>query len=301
MEEGEIEALALSLPQDLAEHVLKDNVAFRDEIVRWDKEQEERKRQEALLAKQQEAEMTVTDPNNDIQVRFTILSFLFFNLSTLLIRPFFHLCTQVVQIKLTHVHTHAKLSINITYHVIKAVEPIVKSASAHKAVQMGFSRAMQMYQARIQLHNEKTDQATVQLWPPQQQGHHHIQEKEDVRLESFIIYLIQNRVKDGALLELALLEQFSLPGLETNEEECAVEFRKTSERLLKDRRKQHPQEFTALRDWHQVYHWFRRSVHFFMTGLGNYLQHKFEESLDQFTATFRFTQKLADILPEVRP
>lgn len=71
MEQGELEALAITLPQDLAQFVIDDNNAFHDEVIRWDKEQETLKRQDAM-ATQQEAEQnavsSATDTNNDVQV-----------------------------------------------------------------------------------------------------------------------------------------------------------------------------------------------------------------------------------------
>ena len=64
MEEGELEALAQTLPQDFAEHVSKDNEAFREEILRWDK----RRRQEAAKQGDTATAAASSDPNNDIQV-----------------------------------------------------------------------------------------------------------------------------------------------------------------------------------------------------------------------------------------
>ena len=41
----------------------------------------------------------------------------------------------------------------------------------------------------------------------------------DYRLESFCMYLLRNQVKDRIILELCLLEQFSLPGLDAQNDQ----------------------------------------------------------------------------------
>ena len=81
MEEGALESLAQGLPRDLGEFVLQNNNDFRDECIRWDKEQEERKRLEESqkeLAQQQALSgnsghaSTSLDPNNDVLVSFKL-------------------------------------------------------------------------------------------------------------------------------------------------------------------------------------------------------------------------------------
>ena len=73
-----MESLAQNLPRDLTEFVLQNNNDFRDECIKWDKEQEERKRLEESqqeLSQQQPVAGTSTmastaiDPNNDVLVR----------------------------------------------------------------------------------------------------------------------------------------------------------------------------------------------------------------------------------------
>ena len=76
MEEGALESLAQGLPRDLGEFVLQNNNDFRDECIRWDKEQEERKRMEEsqqeiaqqALAGNAGLSSTSLDPNNDVLV-----------------------------------------------------------------------------------------------------------------------------------------------------------------------------------------------------------------------------------------
>ena len=70
MEEGDLEALGTSIPEELAEFVSKDNEAFIQECDQWDKAQEDRKKQEALamVKKQQHPETAAADSSNDIEV-----------------------------------------------------------------------------------------------------------------------------------------------------------------------------------------------------------------------------------------
>ena len=70
MEEGDLEALGTSIPEELAEFVNKDNEAFIQECDQWDKAQEDRKKQEALamVKKQQHPETAAADSSNDIEV-----------------------------------------------------------------------------------------------------------------------------------------------------------------------------------------------------------------------------------------
>ena len=72
MEEGDLEGLATTVPQELVEYVLQDNAAFTVECAEWDKAQELRKKQEALMVKkQQQPETAVADSSNDIEVSCT--------------------------------------------------------------------------------------------------------------------------------------------------------------------------------------------------------------------------------------
>lgn len=71
MDQGELEALAKILPNDLATYVVEDNFAFEDEIIKWDKEQEIIKEQELLAATMPEEQRLVTSASDacDVQVK----------------------------------------------------------------------------------------------------------------------------------------------------------------------------------------------------------------------------------------
>ena len=51
----------------------------------------------------------------------------------------------------------------------------------------------------------------------------------------------------------------------------------------------------ALRQWHQAYHCFRRSVHCFVEGLEAMRSSKFQESLDLLTESYHFTLKASEV------
>ena len=72
---------------------------------------------------------------------------------------------------------------------------------------------------------------------------------------------------------------------------------KTAVRNVFQKRQQFPNDAQALRDWHQLYHWFRRSVHCFVNGLEAFLLHKFDRSLDLLTEACLYTTKLLDTKP----
>ena len=74
--------------------------------------------------------------------------------------------------------------------------------------------------------------------------------------------------------------------------QVASEFRKTAEQLLRQRRAQYQLEATLLKQWHQIYHWYRMSAHCLVSGLDHLCQHQFEESLDMFTEAYNYTVRL---------
>ena len=91
MDQGELEALAVTLPKDLAQYVIDDNNTFQEEVVQWDRDQQAQKLQELMTAsqvhgphpqdqqgpqvQQQEMDHTVSSATdgNDVQVRFFFL------------------------------------------------------------------------------------------------------------------------------------------------------------------------------------------------------------------------------------
>ncbi len=71
MDQGELEALAITLPEDLAEFVVEDNEKFRNEITQWDKDQEQKRQQQQTHVEGQEADTSVVSSacdSNEVQV-----------------------------------------------------------------------------------------------------------------------------------------------------------------------------------------------------------------------------------------
>lgn len=66
MEQSVLEALIQTLPNDLAEYVTQDNRAFEAERSKWDHDQEEKKKQEAVA--KMDAESSGGDAGNELMV-----------------------------------------------------------------------------------------------------------------------------------------------------------------------------------------------------------------------------------------
>lgn len=208
-----------SLPNDLAEFVREDNIEFVVEKRRWDEEQEARAKKQRA-AEEQEMQMVGKDAgaeggassslngdngnggNGDVMV---------------------------VQEKLTYVHTHAKLSLDVTLDHIAKVDV---SKGVHVALKRLIAVTREYYIDRIS--------AGV------------AEEKSEPVLESMVAYLLKNRVPDG-IVEMALYEQFSLPGLDNAGQSASV-VRNYAVKFLEEMRSKRIIEDAALKEWHQVSH-----------------------------------------------
>ena len=71
--------------------------------------------------------------------------------------------------------------------------------------------------------------------------------------------------------------------------------------MLRQRRAQYQTEANVLKQWHQIYHWFRMSAHCLVSGLDHLCQHQFEESLDMFTEAYSYTIRLQEIQLQIPP
>ncbi len=121
----------------------------------------------------------------------------------------------------------------------------------------------------------------------------------DIRLESFLAYLLKNGLpSQSALVELAALEQFAHPGLDVNDPVLST-IRKCAEQCLHQKRQRCPDDAKELREWHQIYHWFRRSAHCFVNGMEAFHVHKFDRALDLFTEAYQYTIRVQDTRPGV--
>ena len=257
MEQGELELLAETLPNDLVQYVVEDNEAFQREIANWDKKQQEN---------------AANVDNNSHQV-VPIASNIFDSGNDV----------QVVEEKLTYVNNHAKLSLTLTKMAVKHVEAIIKEKGAQTAVRTALEKVIGHYCEGHKKENsplEAGKSSKAELLPP-----------HDSRLDSFVNYLLRNdETKNMPLVELAVLEQFSFPGLEDNTHLTSA-FRNAADACLQVRRNKDPEYTQALKEWHQAYHFFRRSVHCFVNGLDLQLNAQFPEALDLYTEAYHYTMK----------
>ncbi len=209
---------------------------------------------------------------------------------------------QVVEEKLTYVNNHAKLSMDLTNRVFMSVEKTIREKGSQTGVLTALEKVIDHY---CDTNKERTAAGTVANLneasggaPPKTD----LLPLADCRLESFVYYLLRNgndETKNMPLVEMAVLEQFSFPGLENNSQVMSA-FRAAADTLLKKRRKELPHEAAALRQWHQAYHFFRRSVHCFVAGLQAHMESRSNEALDWFTECFNYTNKATSLPVSVR-
>jgi hypothetical protein len=137
---------------------------------------------------------------------------------------------KVVQEKLTHTNTHARLSLELSTKVIKHFENVLHDKGGIAMVNMCIEKTVQHYLSRI----SKTPEVANQ--PQSLSGIGKTSNNElapsDIRLESFLAYLLKNGLpSQSTLVELAALEQFAHPGLESNEPIIST-IRKLAEQCL---------------------------------------------------------------------
>ena len=196
----------------------------------------------------------------------------------------------MVEEKLTYVNNHAKLSMELTIKAFNAVEKIVKEKGAQHGVLSALEKVISHY---CNTHKEKN--STVISIDSTAPARTELLPRADSRLDSFVYYLLRNdETNNMPLVELAVLEQFSFPGLENNMQTMSA-FRSAADGLLTQRRTKHPHEASALRQWHQAYHCFRRSVYCFIQGLEAFLASKNQEALDLFTEAYHYTSKALSV------
>ena len=113
---------------------------------------------------------------------------------------------------MTYVNNHAKLSLDLTKKAYSAVEKILKEKGAQTGVLTALEKVIEHYCTTYKEKN--TSIISVDNGPPKTE----ILRSSDCRLESFIYYLLRNdETNNMPLVELAVLEQFSFPGLRETE------------------------------------------------------------------------------------
>ena len=184
--------------------------------------------------------------------------------------------------------------------VFSAVEKVIKEKTAQTGVLMALEKVIEHYCTTHKDRNATIMSSGSDPGAPAGPPRTDLLPRQDCRLESFVYYLLRNdETNNMPLVELAVLEQFSFPGLENNSQTMSA-FRTAADIILKQRRAKHPHEAEALRQWHQVYHLFRRSVHCFVNGLEAQFSSRFCEALDLYTEAYNYTQKGAEVPVSVR-
>ena len=273
-----LESAYRSLPNDLAEFVKEDNIDFVVEKRRWDEEQEARaKKQKA--AEEQEMQMVGKDPGAEG------------NGASSTSHGENNGDVMVVEEKLTYVHTHAKLSLDVTLGHIEKVD-----------VSKGVVAALKRLIAVTREYYMKRVSAGI------------AEEKSEPVLESMVAYLLKNRVQEG-IVDMALYEQFSLPGLDNASQNASV-VRNYAVKYLEEMRVKRIVEDASLKEWHQVrqsrrsiihplsgfkcdvmfyfqtYHLYRVAVNCFIGAVESYKSERFDEALELFIVTFNVNDKV---------
>ncbi len=186
---------------------------------------------------------------------------------------------QVVLESLTYVNTHAGLVASITADAVTKVVPSVQhhglgvDAACNKAVEL------------------------ITEWCRRTLNASRSSTSSDARLDSFVIYLLQNDCSER-LIRMAILEQICLPGLENRGTE-AVAVIKAAEVQLAQMKKSRPDETRELKSWHQAYHTFRLSAHSFVKGAGLLAAQKYNEALEYLTSAYILNTRIIDGPPVV--
>ncbi len=276
MEQGAVDQLLSSLPNDLAEYVADDNSKFRDERNKWDADQEEKRKRESVQAATSTTgtQMKENDSNGECEVCILLQQYG----PSRNYNHFFSL-PQVVEERLTYVNTHAKLVATQTIDVLTQVERFVTSdSSAKSACDKAAEKVAALCRRRME---ELTGPECV----------------AEARLESFVIYLVRNGCPDQ-MVRMAVLEQLCLPGLENRSPQVAGVV-KAAENVLGFLRTSRADDARALKEWHQAYHTFRLSAHCFIKGADALEAEKYEEALEMLNSCYTLLIRITDRPPKV--
>merc|ERR1712061_115465 len=173
----------------------------------------------------------------------------------------------VVQEKLTYVHTHAKLSLDVTLAQIEKVD-----------LSKGFQNALRRLIVATRDHYKERVGAVIP------------NDKSEPVLESMVAYLLKNGVPTG-IVEMCLYEQFSLPGLDNAGQHASV-VRNHAEKTLEEMKSKRLAEADVLKEWHQTYHLYRVAVNCLIGAIGSYKNERYEEALDLFIVSYHVNEKV---------
>ena len=184
--------------------------------------------------------------------------------------------------KLTYVNTHALLSFDTSISLLSRISP---TASQSAATQEVLQRAIKHYNAATLSGSGGGGDAASSP------------DMSEPRLESFIVYLNKNQC-ETEVVHLALLEQFSCPGL-CNESTLADAVSKHCEVRLKQLRGEDARRAALLAQWHQAYHAFRISASCLVKGADSFYAGKCVEALDLVWLSYTKSVAITEGPPKV--
>jgi len=115
----------------------------------------------------------------------------------------------------------------------------------------------------------------------------------DCKLDSFLQYLMSAGV-DNLLLKQALLEQISLPTLDTSSEIVRNVVQEARESLRTF------DQADLMISWHKAYHNFRIACYYFVLGVDRYNENKVEDSVQLLTTSYIVNKKIIDDPPQCK-
>ena len=247
------------LPTDLDVFVMEDNKNFAAEVVKWDEEQQKQKEEEAVAA-------TATSGASGATADSTGPVLIGDDPDCQIIEPTPDLA-----------QSHALLAKEITLEFFGLVVAEKKKGEATKN---NTSNVINKIYAAIK----------PKVAAGRSEG---FADSLDIRLESFLHYLIANELTvdhyKKALLEQVALKQFEIMS------ELGGEVAKTARDSLKQIPPQVSDEVTL---WHRTYHQFRIAVNYFVLGVEKYTENLAEDALELLTISYVVNDKIMEDPPQ---
>ena len=247
------------LPTDLDMFVMEDNKNFAAEVVKWDEEQHRQKEEEAAAAANtaNSTGAASTDSAGPVLIGDD---------------P----DCQIIEPKPDLAQSHALLAKDITMEFFGFVAAERKKGEATKN---NTSNVINKIYSAIK--------------PKVQTGKSEgFADSQDIRLESFLHYLIANDLTvdhyKKALLEQVALKQFELMS------DLGGEVARTARDSLKQIPPQVSDEVTL---WHRTYHQFRIAVNYFVLGVEKYTENLAEDALELLTISYVVNDKIMEEPP----
>ena len=249
------------LPTDLDTFVMEDNKNFAAEVVKWDEEQHRQKAEEEAAANAATSSGAASGVPSDSAVPVLIGD-----------DP----DCQIIEPKPDLAQSHALLAKDITMEFFGVVAAERKKGEATKNNTSNVIN--KIYSAiKPKVQTGKTEGFA---------------DSQDIRLESFLHYLIANDLTvdhyKKALLEQVALKQFELMS------DLGGEVARTAKDSLRQIPPQVSEEVTL---WHRTYHQFRIAVNYFVLGVEKYTENLAEDALELLTISYVVNDRIMEDPP----